>query len=147
MSLQVELTGSSVFDYVHPGDHVEMAEQLGMKLPPGRGTLSQGTGEDGGSSASSSSHAETPEPGRDCSVSLCVCDCVGAWPVVLDSVCVCVCVRGLEEDPLCRSALPLSSSGGAVRDRRTGRPESSLEFSSGCYRLCLPNVPIFIVLY
>lgn len=53
-----------MFDYVHPGDHVEMAEQLGMKLPPGRGLLSQGTAtEDGASSASSSSHAETPEPG------------------------------------------------------------------------------------
>uniref|UniRef100_W5KKU1 Neuronal PAS domain protein 3 n=1 Tax=Astyanax mexicanus TaxID=7994 RepID=W5KKU1_ASTMX len=50
--LQVELTGSSVFDY-----------QLGMKLPPGRGLLSQGGGaEDGASSASSSSHSETPEP-------------------------------------------------------------------------------------
>ncbi|XP_067847533.1 neuronal PAS domain-containing protein 3 isoform X3 [Heptranchias perlo] len=59
---QVELTGSSVFDYVHPGDHVEMAEQLGMKLPPGRGILSQGTAEDGASSASSSSQSETPEP-------------------------------------------------------------------------------------
>ncbi|XP_069772841.1 neuronal PAS domain-containing protein 3 isoform X3 [Narcine bancroftii] len=59
---QVELTGSSVFDYVHPGDHVEMAEQLGMKLPPGRGILSQGTTEDGASSASSSSQSETPEP-------------------------------------------------------------------------------------
>ncbi|XP_078262659.1 neuronal PAS domain-containing protein 3 isoform X6 [Rhinoraja longicauda] len=58
---QVELTGSSVFDYVHPGDHVEMAEQLGMKLPPGRGILSQGTAEDGASSASSSSQSETPE--------------------------------------------------------------------------------------
>lgn len=64
--LQVELTGSSVFDYIHPGDHVEMAEQLGMKLPPGRGmSLSQGAvNEDGASSASSSSHSETPEPGR-----------------------------------------------------------------------------------
>lgn len=63
---QVELTGSSVFDYIHPGDHVEMAEQLGMKLPPGRGmSLSQGAvTEDGTSSASSSSHSETPEPGR-----------------------------------------------------------------------------------
>lgn len=64
--MQVELTGSSVFDYIHPGDHVEMAEQLGMKLPPGRGmSLSQGAvNEDGASSASSSSHSETPEPGR-----------------------------------------------------------------------------------
>lgn len=54
-----------MFDYVHPGDHVEMAEQLGMKLPPGRGmSLSQGAvNEDGASSASSSSHSETPEPG------------------------------------------------------------------------------------
>uniref|UniRef100_A0A673ZWG3 Neuronal PAS domain-containing protein 3 n=1 Tax=Salmo trutta TaxID=8032 RepID=A0A673ZWG3_SALTR len=68
---QVELTGSSVFDYVHPGDHVEMAEQLGMKLPPGRGLLSQGTAtEDGASSASSSSHAETPEPVESTSPSL-----------------------------------------------------------------------------
>lgn len=62
--VQVELTGSSVFDYVHPGDQVEMAEQLGMKIPPGRGLLSHGAGaEDGASSASSSSHSETPEPG------------------------------------------------------------------------------------
>lgn len=65
--MQVELTGSSAFDYVHPGDQVEMAEQLGMKLPPGRSLLSQGAGaEDGASSASSSSHSETPEPGREC---------------------------------------------------------------------------------
>uniref|UniRef100_A0A6I8RT25 Neuronal PAS domain protein 3 n=1 Tax=Xenopus tropicalis TaxID=8364 RepID=A0A6I8RT25_XENTR len=60
--LQVELTGSSMFDYVHPGDHVEMAEQLGMKLPPGRGLLSQSANDDGASSASSSSQSETPEP-------------------------------------------------------------------------------------
>ncbi|XP_057714575.1 neuronal PAS domain-containing protein 3 isoform X4 [Corythoichthys intestinalis] len=60
-----ELTGSSVFDYVHPGDHVEMAEQLGMKIPPSRGaSLCQGAiNEDAASSASSSSHPETPEPG------------------------------------------------------------------------------------
>ncbi|XP_012580082.1 PREDICTED: neuronal PAS domain-containing protein 3 [Condylura cristata] len=67
---QVELTGSSVFDYVHPGDHVEMAEQLGMKLPPGRGLLSQGGAEDGASSASSSSQSETPEPVESTSPSL-----------------------------------------------------------------------------
>ncbi|XP_033014664.1 neuronal PAS domain-containing protein 3-like [Lacerta agilis] len=30
---QVELTGSSIFDYVHPGDHPEVAEQLGLKPP------------------------------------------------------------------------------------------------------------------
>ncbi|KAM9354702.1 neuronal PAS domain-containing protein 3 [Pholidichthys leucotaenia] len=69
---QVELTGSSMFDYIHPGDHVEMAEQLGMKLPPGRGmSLSQGAvNEDGASSASSSSHSETPEPVESSSPSL-----------------------------------------------------------------------------
>lgn len=29
---QVEMTGSSVFDYVHHADHVEIAEQLGLSL-------------------------------------------------------------------------------------------------------------------
>uniref|UniRef100_A0A336LEX2 CSON008284 protein n=1 Tax=Culicoides sonorensis TaxID=179676 RepID=A0A336LEX2_CULSO len=29
---QVELTGSSIFDYVHHGDHAEIAEQLGLSL-------------------------------------------------------------------------------------------------------------------
>ena len=29
---QVELTGSSVFDYVHTADHAELAEQLGVTL-------------------------------------------------------------------------------------------------------------------
>ncbi|XP_054855565.1 neuronal PAS domain-containing protein 1 [Eublepharis macularius] len=33
---QVELTGSSIFDYVHPGDHPEVAEQLGLKPPSDR---------------------------------------------------------------------------------------------------------------
>ena len=65
--VQVELTGSGVFDYIHPGDHVEMAEQLGMKVPPGRAaSLAQGAAnEDAASSASSSSHPETPEPGKE----------------------------------------------------------------------------------
>ncbi|XP_061843669.1 neuronal PAS domain-containing protein 3 isoform X2 [Nerophis lumbriciformis] len=69
---QVELTGSSVFDYVHPGDHVEMAEELGMKLPPGRGvSLSQsGLNDDAASSASSSSPSETPEPAESSSPSV-----------------------------------------------------------------------------
>ncbi|XP_067830935.1 neuronal PAS domain-containing protein 1 [Heptranchias perlo] len=59
---QVELTGSSIFDYIHPGDHVEVAEQLGLKLPSGRGHNLQAPNEDGASSTSSSSLAETPEP-------------------------------------------------------------------------------------
>ncbi|XP_061531386.1 neuronal PAS domain-containing protein 3 [Phycodurus eques] len=68
---QVELTGSSVFDYVHPGDHAEMAEQLGTKLPPGRGpSLCAGAAnEDAASSASSASRPETPEPAESSSPS------------------------------------------------------------------------------
>ncbi|XP_051941218.1 neuronal PAS domain-containing protein 3 isoform X2 [Hippocampus zosterae] len=68
---QVELTGSSVFDYVHPGDHAEMAEQLGTAAPPGRGASSlcrAAANEDAASSASSPSptspRPETPEPGE-----------------------------------------------------------------------------------
>ncbi|XP_069763878.1 neuronal PAS domain-containing protein 3-like [Narcine bancroftii] len=59
---QVELTGSSIFDYIHPGDHVEVAEQLGLKLPGSRVRSTQAPTEDGASSTSSSSLAETPEP-------------------------------------------------------------------------------------
>ena len=29
---QVELTGSSMFDYVHTSDHAELADQLGVTL-------------------------------------------------------------------------------------------------------------------
>ncbi|GIY06320.1 protein trachealess [Caerostris darwini] len=29
---QVEMTGSSVFDYIHQQDHAELAEQLGINL-------------------------------------------------------------------------------------------------------------------
>lgn len=32
MVIKVEMTGSSVFDYVHVGDHAELAEQLGLTL-------------------------------------------------------------------------------------------------------------------
>ena len=31
-TFQVELTGSSIFDYVHTHDHAELAEQLGVTL-------------------------------------------------------------------------------------------------------------------
>ncbi|RXM35331.1 Neuronal PAS domain-containing protein 3 [Acipenser ruthenus] len=57
---QVELTGSSVFDYIHPADHVEMAERLGMRSY--RRGVSQAANENTSSSASTSSLAETPEP-------------------------------------------------------------------------------------
>ncbi|XP_072314338.1 neuronal PAS domain-containing protein 3 [Eucyclogobius newberryi] len=71
LPVQVELTGSSSFDYIHPGDHVEMAEQLGMKLPPGRGlSLQTSVHDDAASSASSSSHSDSPEPVESSSPSL-----------------------------------------------------------------------------
>lgn len=61
--LQVELTGSSVFDYIHPADHVEMAERLGIK-PHLRAEAGCHTGpESASSTASTSSLAGTPEPG------------------------------------------------------------------------------------
>ncbi|XP_054453181.1 neuronal PAS domain-containing protein 1 [Anoplopoma fimbria] len=59
---QVELTGSSVFDYIHPADHVEMAERLGIS-PHLRAEAGCHTGpESASSSASTSSLAGTPEP-------------------------------------------------------------------------------------
>ncbi|XP_005413903.1 PREDICTED: neuronal PAS domain-containing protein 1 isoform X2 [Chinchilla lanigera] len=56
---QVELTGSSVFDYIHPGDHSEVLEQLGLRTPatPGPPTPPSMSS----SSSSSSSLADTPE--------------------------------------------------------------------------------------
>ncbi|XP_062872735.1 neuronal PAS domain-containing protein 1 [Trichomycterus rosablanca] len=59
---QVELTGSSVFDYIHPADHVEMAERLGIK-PHLRSEMGCQTAQESvSSSASTSSLAGTPEP-------------------------------------------------------------------------------------
>ncbi|GLD57359.1 neuronal PAS domain-containing protein 1, partial [Lates japonicus] len=58
----VELTGSSVFDYIHPADHVEMAERLGIR-PHLRAEAGCHTApESASSSASTSSLAGTPEP-------------------------------------------------------------------------------------
>ncbi|XP_061424289.1 neuronal PAS domain-containing protein 3-like [Lethenteron reissneri] len=62
---QVEMAGSSAFEYVHPADRGELAEQLGMKLPSGPGTPSQsalGAAEDAASTASSSSQADGLDP-------------------------------------------------------------------------------------
>ncbi|XP_074872400.1 neuronal PAS domain-containing protein 1 [Carettochelys insculpta] len=62
---QVELTGSSVFDYVHPGDHPEVAEQLGLKTPLDAGGPLQGSQKLPvltGASSSSSSQIEATEP-------------------------------------------------------------------------------------
>ncbi|XP_054599354.1 neuronal PAS domain-containing protein 1 isoform X2 [Nothobranchius furzeri] len=57
---QVELTGSSVFDYIHPADHVEMAERLGIR-PHLRAEAGCHTAPDSASStASTSSLAAAP---------------------------------------------------------------------------------------
>ncbi|XP_026082408.1 neuronal PAS domain-containing protein 1-like [Carassius auratus] len=59
---QVELTGSSVFDYIHPADHVEMAERLGIRPHLRAEAGCQTSHESVSSSASTSSLAGTPEP-------------------------------------------------------------------------------------
>ncbi|XP_060032959.1 neuronal PAS domain-containing protein 1 isoform X1 [Erinaceus europaeus] len=58
---QVELTGSSVFDYIHPGDHSEVLEQLGLRTrvlgPPTPPSVPSSSS----SSSSSSSLTDTPD--------------------------------------------------------------------------------------
>jgi hypothetical protein len=55
--MQVEMTGSSVFDYIHHQDHSEMAEQLGLGLAQGQNLASPGSG-----SEESASTAGTNNP-------------------------------------------------------------------------------------
>lgn len=38
------MTGSSIFDYIHHGDHVEIAEQLGLSLHTNGGMASPSSG-------------------------------------------------------------------------------------------------------
>ncbi|ETE58422.1 Neuronal PAS domain-containing protein 3, partial [Ophiophagus hannah] len=61
MAPDVELTGSSIFDYVHPGDHLEVADQLGLKAPLGPGHPQRPKASLLGSSASSSGLSEGPQ--------------------------------------------------------------------------------------
>lgn len=46
------MTGSSIFDYIHQQDHVEVAEQLGLSLSNGQGMASPSSGasDEGGGS-------------------------------------------------------------------------------------------------
>jgi len=53
---QVEMTGSSVFDYVHVADHAELAQQLGLTLAT---TSSQASGSSS-AAAASTSHQQLP---------------------------------------------------------------------------------------
>ncbi|EHB08253.1 Neuronal PAS domain-containing protein 3 [Heterocephalus glaber] len=124
--LQVELTGSSVFDYVHPGDHVEMAEQLGMKLPPGRGLLSQGTAEDGASSASSSSQSETPEPVESTSPSLLTTDNTLERSFFIRM-----------KSTLTKRGVHIKSSGYKVRLKLPSRMEAGSRF---CLQVCISGL-------
>ncbi|KAM4825525.1 neuronal PAS domain-containing protein 1 [Thomomys bottae] len=61
---QVELTGSSVFDYIHPGDHSEVLEQLGLQArspaPP-----TPPSAPSSASSSSSSSPEIEPRPAAE----------------------------------------------------------------------------------
>ncbi|XP_044615871.2 neuronal PAS domain-containing protein 1 isoform X1 [Equus asinus] len=58
---QVELTGSSVFDYIHPGDHSEVLEQLGLRAPTPGPPTPPSVPSSSSSSSSSSSLTDTPE--------------------------------------------------------------------------------------
>ncbi|XP_057348974.1 neuronal PAS domain-containing protein 1 isoform X6 [Manis pentadactyla] len=58
---QVELTGSSVFDYIHPGDHSEVLEQLGLRATTPGPPTSPSVPSSSSSSSSSSSFADTSE--------------------------------------------------------------------------------------
>ncbi|XP_054927661.1 protein trachealess isoform X2 [Dermacentor andersoni] len=58
---QVEMTGSSVFDYVHHQDHAELAEQLGINLSQSVSSPSGGSGgSDDGSSTPNSLDRPAP---------------------------------------------------------------------------------------
>ncbi|XP_055846528.1 protein trachealess isoform X1 [Episyrphus balteatus] len=69
---QVEMTGSSIFDYIHQADHAEIAEQLGLSLTSG------GSGSNGAGLASPSSGASDEGGGNhgtnnpDVSAQMCI---------------------------------------------------------------------------
>ncbi|KAG7190855.1 hypothetical protein KM043_006919 [Ampulex compressa] len=67
---QVEMTGSSVFDYVHQQDHAEVAEQLGLGLATSAtssGPHSSGSGLASPSSAASEEHGSSSTANPDVS--------------------------------------------------------------------------------
>ncbi|XP_075161480.1 LOW QUALITY PROTEIN: PAS domain-containing protein trachealess [Haematobia irritans] len=57
---QVEMTGSSIFDYIHQGDHAEIAEQLGLSLTSGG---ISGAGSSSGPAGMSSPHSGGSDDG------------------------------------------------------------------------------------
>ncbi|XP_019871931.2 protein trachealess isoform X4 [Aethina tumida] len=62
---QVEMTGSSIFDYIHHNDHQEIAEHLGLGLSQGQNLASPGSG-----SEESTSTAGTNNPDVSTTMSL-----------------------------------------------------------------------------
>lgn len=69
---QVEVTGSSIFDYVHVQDHQELAEHLGLSFPHGSnssGVPSPGSQSDEGSAPSTPCVMSSPPPERACQMS------------------------------------------------------------------------------
>lgn len=59
---QVEMTGSSIFDYIHQADHAEIAEQLGLSLTSGGGSGGGGVGVGGGGGGGGSGAAGLASP-------------------------------------------------------------------------------------
>ena len=57
---QVELTGSSIFDYVHQSDHQELAEQLGVTLAHSSGGGGGGRNGAGGQDDARAPQGATP---------------------------------------------------------------------------------------
>ncbi|XP_042902039.1 protein trachealess isoform X1 [Parasteatoda tepidariorum] len=60
---QVEMTGSSIFDYIHQQDHAELAEQIGINLAQQQTTMASSPGSvasDDGSSSSTPGGTSTP---------------------------------------------------------------------------------------
>ncbi|XP_064621303.1 protein trachealess-like isoform X2 [Lineus longissimus] len=55
---QVEMEGSSIFDYVHVQDHNELSDQLGLCMPPAAPMPSPGSDE----GSASSQRAQSPSP-------------------------------------------------------------------------------------
>ncbi|XP_021339353.1 protein trachealess-like isoform X2 [Mizuhopecten yessoensis] len=69
---QVEVTGSSIFDYVHVQDHQELAEHLGLGFPhtsSSSGAPSPGSQSDEGSAPSTPCVLSSPLPERACLMS------------------------------------------------------------------------------
>ncbi|KAK6640849.1 hypothetical protein RUM44_012547 [Polyplax serrata] len=55
---QVEMSGSSIFDYIHHSDHAEMAEQLGLGLSQSQGLSSPSSGNDDVNSSSGTANPD-----------------------------------------------------------------------------------------